>query len=88
MAARARFAIIDSMSQLIVRDIAPEVVAALKIRAAGHGRSAEAEHREILEQALLGGPATSLKAMLAAMPNVGEYADFKRPRRYGRQVRL
>jgi antitoxin FitA len=76
------------MSQLIVRDIAPEVVEALKSRAASHGRSAEAEHREILKQTLLVAPVASLKAMLSNMPNLGKSADFRRPRRTGRKVAL
>jgi antitoxin FitA len=38
--------------QLTVRNLDPEVVRRLKIRAAEHGRSAEAEHRAILEGAL------------------------------------
>ena len=40
------------MAQLLVRDVPPDVVEALKQRAAEHGRSAEAEHRAILEEAL------------------------------------
>jgi len=40
------------MAQLLVRDIPRDIVEALKARAAAHGRSAEAEHRLILEQAL------------------------------------
>jgi plasmid stability protein len=40
------------MAQLLVRDVPPVVVEALKRRAAEHGRSAEAEHRLILEEAL------------------------------------
>ena len=40
------------MAQLIVRDLDESVVAALKARAARNGRSAEAEHRRILEAAL------------------------------------
>ena len=40
------------MSQLIVRNVPEETVRALKVRAAMRGRSAEAEHRVILEQAL------------------------------------
>ncbi|HEV2366231.1 MAG TPA: hypothetical protein VGS12_18785 [Caulobacteraceae bacterium] len=39
---------------LHVRNLDPELVAKLKRRAARHGRSAEAEHREILRQALSG----------------------------------
>jgi antitoxin FitA len=41
------------MGQLTVRKVDEEVIRRLKIRAAEHGRSAEAEHREILKQALL-----------------------------------
>jgi antitoxin FitA len=41
------------MSQLTVRNVSAQIVRALKQRAAAHGRSAEAEHREILRQALL-----------------------------------
>ena len=40
------------MAQLTVRGVDPEVVRRLKLRAAEHGRSAEAEHRAILERAL------------------------------------
>lgn len=43
------------MAQLLVRDIPRDIVEALKARAAAHGRSAEAEHRLILEQALRAG---------------------------------
>ena len=43
------------MGQLTVRNVEDEVIRRLKIRAAEHGRSAEAEHREILKQALLPG---------------------------------
>jgi plasmid stability protein len=42
------------MAQLIVRDLDEDVVTALKARAARNGRSAEAEHRRILEAALRG----------------------------------
>ena len=41
------------MGQLTVRKVDDELIRRLKIRAAEHGRSAEAEHREILKQALL-----------------------------------
>lgn len=40
------------MAQLIVRDLDEGIVAALKARAARSGRSAEAEHRKILEAVL------------------------------------
>ena len=51
----------------------------LEIRAAEHGQSTEAEHREILRQALLGKPGPSFKEMLLSMPDVGSDADFERP---------
>jgi antitoxin FitA len=40
------------MATLIVRRLAEDTVRRLKERAAAHGRSAEAEHRAILEAAL------------------------------------
>ena len=45
------------MAQLLVRDVPQDIVQALKQRAAEHGRSAEAEHRKILEEALRPGRA-------------------------------
>jgi plasmid stability protein len=41
------------MGQLTVRKLDEEIIWRLKLRAAEHGRSAEAEHREILKQVLL-----------------------------------
>lgn len=41
------------MAQLTVRNVDDRVILALKQRAAAHGRSAEAEHREILRATLL-----------------------------------
>jgi plasmid stability protein len=41
------------MGQLTVRKVDDEIIRRLKLRAAEHGRSAEAEHREILKRALL-----------------------------------
>ena len=79
------FAIIDSMPQeervrnrqLVVRDIPSEVVTALKRRAVRHGRSAEAEHRLILREALASEiESGSFKAALASMPDVGRDDDF------------
>lgn len=66
------------MANLLVRDLDPKVVSALKRRAAKHGRSAEAEHREILRQALLGPSRKSFAEALAAIPNVGRDEDFER----------
>ena len=52
------------MTRLLVRDLEPEIVQALKRRAAKHGHSAEAEHREILRQALLGSVDVSHASLL------------------------
>ncbi len=77
------------MSQLIVRNLEPEVVQALQRRAADHGRSAEAEHREILRQALLiDTKADAFKAWVLSMPNVGDDADFERGADLPREVDL
>ena len=68
------------MSQLIVRNLDEEVVARLRQRAARHGRSTEAEHREILREVLLPQRRrSSLKEYLLAMPDVGTDRDFERP---------
>ena len=40
------------MAQLTVRNVPDEIVQALRMRAAEHGLSAEAEHRRILADAL------------------------------------
>lgn len=66
------------MATLIVRNLDQRIVDALKQRAARHGRSAEAEHRELLRSALLRTPRRSLAEALAAMPNVGRDEDFER----------
>jgi plasmid stability protein len=50
----------------------------LKQRAAKHNRSAEQEHREILQSVLRGPRRRPLAEVLAAMPNVGEDEDFRR----------
>ena len=66
------------MAQLTVRNLDDELVRALEIRAATNGRSVEAEHREILRQALAGLPRRSLEGYLLATPAVGDDADFER----------
>jgi plasmid stability protein len=77
------------MAQLLVRKLEEQIVRRLRIRAAEHGRSAEAEHREILRQALLpAGIKKPLKEILLSMPAVGEDADFERPRDLGREVEV
>lgn len=76
------------MAQLIVRNIEEEVVEALKLRAARHGRSAEAEHRELLRAALSKRPTVSLKEHLLAMPDTGDDSDFEAERTVARRVEL
>lgn len=66
------------MATLIVRNLDDEIVQALKRRAARNGRSVEAEHRAILEAALIKARRPSLAKVLAAMPNVGRDEDFTR----------
>jgi antitoxin FitA len=68
----------NTMANLLVRGIDEALVQSLRERAAAHGRSAEAEHREILAQALSRPKKRSLAEVLASMPNVGEDADFER----------
>jgi antitoxin FitA len=65
-------------SNLVVRNVDEGVALALKQRAAAHGRSAEAEHREILKSVLAGPKRRSLAEVLSGMPNVGEDGDFAR----------
>lgn len=75
------------MGQLIVRNIEDDIVAGLKRRAARHGRSAEAEHREILREALARETErASFKDFLTSMPDVGEDEDFAPRRDLPRQV--
>lgn len=66
------------MANLVVRNLDPKVVEALKKRAVGHGRSAEAEHRAILEEVLLKSKKKSFAEVLSKMPNVGNDEDFER----------
>jgi len=66
------------MATLLVRGIDEALVQRLRERAAAHGRSAEAEHREILAQALSATRRRSFAEILASMPDVGENSDFER----------
>lgn len=66
------------VANLVVRNLDPRIVDALKQRAARHGRSAEAEHRALLEEVLLRPKGKRFAEVLASMPNVGEDADFER----------
>ena len=63
-------------TNLIVRNVGEDVALALKQLAASHGRSAEAEHREILRSVLQHPKRRSVAEVLASMPNVGEDSDF------------
>lgn len=63
-------------ANLVVRNVDEELVRTLKQVAAAHGRSAEAEHREILRNVLQRPPRRSVNEVLASMPNVGEDEDF------------
>jgi len=65
-------------TNLVVRNIDEDVALALKQVAASHGRSAEAEHREILKSALMRPKRRSVADVFSSMPNVGEDADFAR----------
>ena len=77
------------MAQLIVRNVAPAIVRELKLRAARRGRSAEAEHRDILREAVSARPGRrGLKDLIQSMPAVGEDSDFQRPRDLGRRTTL
>jgi plasmid stability protein len=77
------------MAQLIVRNLPDALVRGLKLRAARHGRSTEAEHRCILEDVLSHVKGRkSLKDALRAIPNVGGDSDFVRRQEPGRRVRL
>ncbi len=69
------------MAQLMVRNLAEDLVKTLKQRAAKHNRSAEQEHREILQAALRGPRRRSLAAVLGSMPDVGTDRDFVREQR-------
>ncbi len=66
------------MGQLLVRELEQSIIDALKKRAAEHGRSAEAEHRAILEQALCRPIRRSFAEALMEIPEVGHDADFVR----------
>ena len=67
---------IKMATNLVVRNVDEDVALALKQMAAAHGRSAEAEHREILRTVLQRPKRRSVAEVLSNMPNVGEDADF------------
>jgi plasmid stability protein len=61
----------SDVATLTVRNLDDAVVRALRIRAAEHGRSAEAEHREILRQLLTTNREPSPRA--AALERLAEF---------------
>lgn len=75
------------MAQLIVRNVEEQVARALRRRAAEHGRSAEAEHRDILRRALLS-DGEAFKRHLMTLPDAGDDADFAREDDVGREPAL
>jgi plasmid stability protein len=85
-------AIIDSIgtvAQLLVRDLEPEVVQALKRRAAEEGTSVEEAHRRLLREALLKSqPRLSFKEALLGMPDDGGDDIFSRQKKKRRQPKL
>jgi plasmid stability protein len=66
------------MANLLVRNVDDSIVQSLREQAAAHGRSAEAEHRAILAEALGRPKRRTFAEVLMSMPNVGEDADFER----------
>jgi len=76
--------------QLHVRKVSEEVVALLKQRAARSGRSMEAEHRLILEEALFPErrPGRRLLEVLQAGPFTESDFEPERARDHGRRIEL
>ncbi len=66
------------MSQLVVRNIEPEIVEALKQRAAAANISAEEQHRRLLREALGRTRKLTFEELILSMPNVGRDEDFAR----------
>jgi plasmid stability protein len=64
-----------SMAQLTVRNVNDQIVKALKKRAAEHGRSAEAEHREILRSVLTESEASFAERAAALRKRLRSSAD-------------
>ena len=66
------------MGDLLVQGADEALVRALKEQAVANGRSAEAEHRQILSAALDRPRKRSFAEALASMPDVGSDSDFVR----------
>jgi len=65
-------------TNLVVRNVDEDVALALKKLAAANGRSAEAEHREILKMVLQRPKRRSFLDVLKSMPDAGKDSDFDR----------
>ena len=68
------------MPVITVRNLPDEVHRALRIRAAQHGRSTEAEVRAILEEAVRPGGRAKLGTLLAEIGREAGSVDFEIPR--------
>ena len=66
------------MPNLLVRNVDESIIQALKEQAARHHRSAEAEHRAILEKSLGNKRRKNFAQALMTMPDVGWDEDFAR----------
>ncbi|AOR72208.1 DNA-binding protein [Burkholderia stabilis] len=66
------------MANLLVRNVDDSIVQSLREQAAANGRSAEAEHRAILADALGRPKRRSFAQVLMSMPDAGEDTDFQR----------
>jgi plasmid stability protein len=79
------------MGQMLVRDLDDEIIRRIERRAAANGRSAEAEHRAILEAAVrlpTDPPATVARRLLQEIADGGpDSADMIRAQRDARALR-
>lgn len=66
------------MADLWVKNVDDALVRTLRQRAEAHGRSVEAEHRDILANALRAPQGKTFAEVLMSIPNVGIDADFAR----------
>ena len=64
-------------TNLIIHNVDDNIALGLKRRADANGRSAEAEHREILKSALQKPRRRPFLEVLAIMPDVGRDDDFE-----------
>jgi plasmid stability protein len=76
-----------TLASLFLRNVDPRIIDALKQRAAKNGRSAEAEHRALLEERLLPPTGKRFAEALASMPNVGTDSYFARVEDHDRPSR-